>query len=68
VKVVRLVRQYSDEPAEVQDEPLYAMTLQEVADELGVSHQAVKDVESRALRKLARSGRLRQIMDMWVKQ
>lgn len=50
----RLVHQYSDEPAEVQDEPAYAMSVNEIAAELGISKQAVMQVLERGLRKLRR--------------
>ena len=37
----------------------YHMTHQEIADELGISRQMVRNIENQALQKLKRSGKLR---------
>ena len=41
----------------------YYMTHQEIADELGISRQMVRNIEYQALQKLKRSGKLRAFLD-----
>lgn len=41
----------------------YYMTHQEIADELGISRQMVRNIENQALQKLKRSGKLRAFLD-----
>ena len=41
----------------------YHMTHQEIADELGISRQLVRIIETKALTKLKRSGKLRAFLD-----
>lgn len=42
-----------------------SVPLQDIADVYGVSRQAIEQVEKRALRKLARSGRGRAVLDAY---
>jgi DNA-directed RNA polymerase sigma subunit (sigma70/sigma32) len=41
----------------------YHMTHQEIADELGISRQMVRNIEYQALQKLKRSGKLRAFLE-----
>lgn len=41
----------------------YYMTHQEIADELGISRQMVRNIEYQALQKLKRSGKLRAFLE-----